>query len=158
MREIKDRIDDALAATRAAVKEGIVAGGGCALLHAQTDLDELTLQVSAGDEALGVQIIRKALEAPLRCISFNAGYESSITIEKVRQGSNSFGFDAKNNVYGNMIQLGIIDPVKVTRCALQNAASIAGLLLTTEAIICSEPEEKKSSKEKSPMGPMPAMI
>lgn len=158
MREIKDRIDDALAATRAAVKEGIVAGGGCALLHAQTDLDELALQVAAGDEALGVQIIRKALEAPLRCISFNAGYESSITIERVRQGSNSFGFDAKNNVYGNMIQLGIIDPVKVTRCALQNAASIAGLLLTTEAIICSEPEEKKSSKDNGPMGPMPAMM
>lgn len=157
MREIKDRIDDALAATRAAIKEGIVAGGGCALLHAQSDVIDLELDLS-GDELLGVQIIRKSLEYPLRTIVSNAGYESSLTVERVRQGSKSFGFDAKHGVYGDMISLGIIDPVKVTRCALQNAASISGLLLTTEAIICNDDESKKSSKDTGPMGPIPGMM
>lgn len=157
MREIKDRIDDALAATRAAISEGIIAGGGCALLHAQDEVIDLELDVQ-GDELLGVQIIRKALEYPLRTIVSNAGYESSLTVERVRQGGKSFGFDAKTGVYGDMISLGIIDPVKVTRCALQNAASIAGLLLTTEAIICNEPEDKKSSKDNGPMGPIPGMM
>lgn len=156
MREIKDRIEDALAATRAAIAEGIVIGGGCALLHAQNDLVDLELDLS-GDELLGVQIIRKALESPLRTISANAGYESSLTVERVRIGSVLFGFDAKTGVYGDLISLGIIDPVKVTRCALQNAASIAGLLLTTEAIISNDEEEKKSNSS-SPMGPMPAMV
>jgi chaperonin GroEL len=94
----------------------------------------------------------------LRTIVSNAGYESSLTVERVRQGSRSFGFDAKTGVYGNMIDLGIIDPVKVTRCALQNASSIAGLLLTTEAIISNEPEDKKSSKDNGPMGPIPGMM
>ncbi len=157
MREIKDRIDDALAATRAAIKEGIVAGGGCALLHAQHEVADLELDLM-GDELLGAQIIRKALEYPLRTIVSNAGYESSLTVERVRQGSKSFGFDAKTGVYGDMILLGIIDPVKVTRCALQNAASIAGLLLTTEAIICTEPEDKKNLKDNGPMGPIPGMM
>lgn len=157
MREIKDRIDDALSATRAAIAEGIIAGGGSALLHAQDAVVDLELDLH-GDELLGAQIIRKALEYPLRSIVYNAGYESSLTVERVRQGDKSFGFDAKNNVYGNMIDLGIIDPVKVTRCALQNAASIAGLLLTTEAIICNEPEDKKSSKDNGPMGPIPGML
>ncbi len=157
MREIKDRIDDALSATRAAIAEGIIAGGGCALLHAQQEVVDLELDVE-GDELLGVQIIRKALEYPLRTIVANAGYEASLTVERVRQGSKSFGFDAKTGVYGDMLSLGIIDPVKVTRCALQNAASIAGLLLTTEAIICSDPEDKKSSKDNGPMGPIPGML
>ncbi len=156
MREIKDRIEDALAATRAAIAEGIVIGGGCALLHAQNDLVDLELDLS-GDELLGVQIIRKALESPLRTISSNAGYESSLTVERVRMGSPLFGFDAKTGVYGDLISLGIIDPVKVTRCALQNAASIAGLLLTTEAIISNDEDEKKLNSS-SPMGPMPAMM
>lgn len=157
MREIKDRIDDALSATRAAIKEGIIAGGGCALLHCQGDVADLELDLH-GDELLGAQIIRKSLEYPLRTIVSNAGYESSLTVERVRQGSNSFGFDAKTGIYGDMIMLGIIDPVKVTRCALQNAASIAGLLLTTEAIICTDPEDKKSLKDNSPMGPIPGMM
>ncbi len=157
MREIKDRIDDALSATRAAIAEGIIAGGGSALLHAQDAVVDLELDLH-GDELLGAQIIRKALEYPLRSIVYNAGYESSLTVERVRQGDKSFGFDAKNNVYGNMIDLGIIDPVKVTRCALQNAASIAGLLLTTEAIICNEPEDLKSKKDNGPMGPIPGMM
>jgi chaperonin GroEL len=157
MREIKDRIDDALSATRAAIAEGIVAGGGSALLHAQDAVIDLELDLH-GDELLGAQIIRKALEYPLRSIVYNAGYEASLTVERVRQGGKSFGFDAKNNVYGNMIDLGIIDPVKVTRCALQNAASIAGLLLTTEAIICNEPEDLKAKKDAGPMGPIPGML
>ena len=157
MREIKDRIDDALAATRAAIAEGIVAGGGCALLHAQDAVIDLELDMH-GDELLGVQIIRKSLEYPLRTIVANAGYEASLTVERVRQGNKSFGFDAKTGVYGDMISLGIIDPVKVTRCALQNAASIAGLLLTTEAIICHEPEDKKTLKDNGPMGPIPGMM
>ncbi len=157
MREIKDRIDDALSATRAAISEGIIAGGGCALLHAQDELVDLELDLN-GDELLGVHIIRKALEYPLRTIVANAGYEASLTVERVRQGSKSFGFDAKTGVYGDMLVLGIIDPVKVTRCALQNAASIAGLLLTTEAIICHEPEDKKILKDNGPMGPIPGMM
>lgn len=154
MKEIKDRIDDALAATRAAVKEGIVIGGGCALLHAQAKLNELNV---IGDEKLGVQIIRDAIESPLRCIVSNAGYEASIVVEKVRSGSNSFGFDAKSGFYGDMINLGIIDPVKVTRCALQNAASIAGLLLTTEAIISTIPSDKKESAPAN-QGQVPGMF
>jgi chaperonin GroEL len=157
MREIKDRIDDALSATRAAVKEGIIAGGGCALLHAQSSLDELSESLKGSDEFLGVQIIRKAIEMPLRVISMNAGYEASITVERVRQGGSSFGFDAKTGFYGDMIALGIIDPVKVTRCALQNAASISGLLLTTEAIICKVPEENKPVSPSGNMSQMPQM-
>jgi len=148
MKEIKDRIEDALSATRAAVQEGIVAGGGCALLHAQQVLDTMDL---VGDEKLGMQIIRRAIEEPLRIIATNAGFEPSIIVERIRQnGSQSFGFDAKSGEYCNMVQVGIIDPVKVTRCALQNAASIAGLLLTTEAVIADIPSEKKEL----PMPPM----
>ena len=154
MKEIKDRIDDALAATRAAVKEGIVVGGGCALLHTQSLLKDLEV---SGDEKLGVQIIEKAIESPLRCIVSNAGYEASLVIERVRMGSNTFGFDAKNGIYGDLIMLGIIDPVKVTRCALQNAASIAGLLLTTEAIISTIPTEKKETASVNP-GSVPGMF
>ena len=139
MKEIKDRIDDALSATKAAVLEGIVAGGGCALLHAELDLELV------GDEALGQQIIQKAVEVPLKTIAINAGYEPSLILERVRHGSNSFGFDARTNMYGNMFDLGVIDPLKVTRCALQNAASIAGLLLTTEAIIANVESKNKST-------------
>ena len=155
MKEIKDRIEDALSATRAAVQEGIVAGGGCALLHAQTVLADMDL---VGDEKLGMQIIRRAIEEPLRTIAMNAGYEPSIIVERIRQeGSGNFGFDAKNGVYCNLVEVGIIDPVKVTRCALQNAASIAGLLLTTEAVISDIPSDKKEV----PMpnhGGMPGMM
>jgi chaperonin GroEL len=159
MREIKDRIDDALSATRAAVKEGIIAGGGCALLHAQQAVTDLEFD-HTGDILLGIQIIKKSLEYPLRTIVANAGYEASLTVERVRQGGVNFGFDAKTGVYGDMISLGIIDPVKVTRCALQNAASIAGLLLTTEAIISTEVEDKKAATtgNNGPMGPMPGMM
>jgi len=147
MKEIKDRIEDALSATRAAVQEGIVAGGGCALLHVQAVLQDMDL---VGDEKFGMQIVRRAIEEPLRIIVQNAGFEPSIIVERIRQEGGSFGFDAKTGVYCDLVQAGIIDPVKVTRCALQNAASIAGLLLTTEAVIADIPSDKKEI-------PMPSM-
>lgn len=158
MKEIKDRIEDALSATRAAVEEGIVAGGGCALLHAQAVLAEMDL---TGDEKLGMQIIRRAIEEPLRTIAMNAGFEPSIIVERIRQeGSGSFGFDAKSGQFCNLVEAGIIDPVKVTRCALQNAASIAGLLLTTEAVIADIPSDKKELPlpPMGGMGGMPGMM
>jgi chaperonin GroEL len=142
MKEKKDRIEDALSATRAAVEEGIVAGGGVALLRAQ---DVAAKTQAEGDERLGVQIVVRALEEPLRIISSNAGFEASVIINKVKTEKENVGFDAKTGEFVDMIQSGIIDPVKVTRSALQNAASISGLLLTTEAMICSIPEEKKET-------------
>ncbi|MBY0384868.1 chaperonin GroEL [bacterium] len=159
MKEIKDRIEDALSATRAAVQEGIVAGGGCALLHAQAALAQLDL---SGDEKLGMQIVRRAIEEPLRIIAANAGYEGSIIVEQVRaKQEQDFGFDAKSGQYCNMVEAGIIDPVKVTRCALQNASSIAGLLLTTEAVISDISSEKKQDSMPpmgGGMGGMPGMM
>ncbi len=142
MKEKKDRIEDALHATRAAVEEGIVAGGGIALLRAQAEVDKI---VATGDEKLGVDIVRRTLEEPLRIISQNAGFEGSVIVDKVRNSSFEIGFDAKNGVFVNMVEAGIVDPAKVTRCALQNAASIAGLMITTETIISELPEEKKDS-------------
>ncbi|MCF7899928.1 chaperonin GroEL [Candidatus Babeliales bacterium] len=142
MKEKKDRIEDALHATRAAVEEGIVAGGGIALLRAQSAIDALIIQ---GDEKLGAAIVRRALEEPLRVISANAGYEGSVVVDKVRSSSVEIGFDAKTGEYVDMITAGIVDPVKVTRSALQHAASIAGLMLTTEAIICDLPDDKKDT-------------
>lgn len=151
MKEIKDRIEDALSATRAAVQEGIVVGGGSALLRAQQSLKNLELR---GDELLGLQIVRRAVEEPLRIISANAGYEGSVIINRLMSNEDvSFGFDAKSGEYVDMIAVGIIDPAKVTRCALQNAASIAGLLLTTEAMIADIEDDKKDQ----PMPPMGGM-
>lgn len=148
MKEKKDRIEDALHATRAAVEEGIVAGGGVALLRAQKAIDELVL---SGDQIMGAQIVRRALEEPVRIISSNAGFESSVIVNDIRTKSpDSFGFDAKAGEFVDMIEKGIIDPAKVTRTALQNAASISGLMLTTEAMVADLPEEKV---EKSPAGP-----
>ena len=134
------RIEDALNATRAAVQEGIVAGGGIALLRAQEQVKKLKLE---GDQALGAQIIERALEEPIRIIAENAGAEASVVVNKVKSESGNTGFDAKNGKYVDMIAEGIIDPAKVTRTAIQNAASISGLLLTTEAAIIEIPEEKK---------------
>lgn len=142
MKEKKDRIEDALHATRAAVEEGIVAGGGVALLRAQDTVSQLKLE---GDESLGAQIIVRALEEPLRIISSNAGYEASVILNRVRTESGAAGFDAKTGEFVDMIKAGIIDPAKVVRSALQNAASIAGMLLTTEALITEIPEEKKEA-------------
>jgi chaperonin GroEL len=140
MKEKKARVEDALNATRAAVEEGIVPGGGVALLRASTALDSLKL---SGDEATGVDIVRRALEEPLRQIVHNAGLEGSIVVEKVKSSKDaSYGFDAESNQYVDMVKAGIIDPTKVERVALQHAASIASLLLTTEALITDDPEEK----------------
>jgi chaperonin GroEL len=141
MKEKKDRIEDALHATRAAVAEGIVAGGGVTLLRAQSIIDGLTLE---HDEKLGALIVRRSLEEPLRVISHNAGYDSSVIVNAVKKETNlQMGFDARLNIFVNMIEAGIIDPAKVVRSALEHAASIAGLLLTCECIIVEDPESKK---------------
>jgi chaperonin GroEL len=147
MKEKKALVEDALHATRAAVEEGIVPGGGVALLNAQTALDGLKLDRE--DEQIGVQILRRALEHPLRQIAENAGAEGSIVVEKVRaEDNNAYGYNAQTEVYEDLVEAGVIDPTKVVRTALQNAASIAGLLLTTEAVVVEKPEEEK-------MPPMP---
>jgi chaperonin GroEL len=142
MKEKKARVEDAMHATKAAVEEGIVAGGGVALLRAGKALDGLKLQ---GDQAVGVQIIRRALEEPMRWIASNAGEEGSIVVAKVRQASGDEGFNAATDSYEDLVKAGVIDPVKVVRSALQNAASIASLLLTTEALVAEIPEEKKEA-------------
>ena len=143
MKEKKYRIEDALHATRAAVEEGIVAGGGVVLLRARAEVAQLKLQ---GDEQFGVQIVLRALEEPLRIIASNAGFEGSVVVNRVLQGTGNEGFDAKTGEYTDMIKAGIIDPAKVVRSALQNAITpIAGLLLTTEALISEIPEEKKEA-------------
>ena len=147
MKEKKDRVDDALHATRAAVQEGIVTGGGVALIRTIAALD--SVQTLNDDEATGVNIIRQALESPLRTIVFNAGGEGSVVVQKVREGQADFGYNAREDKYENLIGAGIVDPTKVTRLALENAASIAALLLTTECVVAEEPE-----KEKAGMPPM----
>lgn len=149
MKEKKDRIEDALHATRAAVEEGIVAGGGVILIRAQQEVSKLKL---SGDEQLGVQIVTRALEEPLRIISSNAGFESSVIVNKVKAESGNIGFDAKTGEFVDMITSGIIDPAKVVRSALQNAASIAGMLLTTEALITEIPEPKSEASAPHPHG------
>ncbi|MFC1842373.1 chaperonin GroEL [Candidatus Dependentiae bacterium] len=158
MKEKKDRIEDALNATRAAVEEGIVAGGGIALIRAQDVLQELKLE---GDELLGAQIINRSLEEPLRIIASNAGHESSVVVNKIKAESGNMGFDAKDGNYVDMVKSGIIDPAKVARTAIQNAASISGLLLTTEATISEIPEKKEDKGHAHPpmggMGGMPGM-
>ena len=144
MKEKKARVEDALHATRAAVEEGIVPGGGVALLRCVAALDELKL---AGDEAVGVKIVKRALEEPLRQIVANAGVEGSVIVMEVKKNKKaSYGFNAATEEYGDMIEAGIIDPTKVTRTALQNAASIAGLMITTECVIADKPEEDKKMR------------
>jgi chaperonin GroEL len=140
LKEKRARIDDALNATKAAIEEGVVAGGGIALLRAAKELDNLSLE---GDQQIGVDIIRAAIEEPLKQIAANAGKEGSVVLEKLKAETNpNMGYDAKTDAYVDMIQAGIIDPVKVVRSALQNAASIAGLMLTTEALVAEIPEKK----------------
>ena len=139
MKEKKARVEDALHATRAAVEEGIVAGGGVALLRASLVLADLKLP---GDEQIGVDIIRRACEKPARQIAGNAGFEGAIVTEKIRSGKDNYGFNAASGVYEDLVASGVIDPAKVTRSALQNASSIAALMLTTEAMICEIPEKK----------------
>jgi chaperonin GroEL len=142
MKEKKDRVDDALHATRAAVEEGIVAGGGVAFLRSIDALANVTVENE--DQLTGVNIIRQALESPLRTIVSNAGGEGSVVIQKVREGEGDYGYNAREDVYENLFAAGIIDPTKVTRLALENAASIAGMLLTTECVIADEPEDEKA--------------
>ena len=142
MKEKKDRVEDALNATRAAVEEGIVPGGGVAFLRVLKALDKLDL---TGEEKMGANIIRRALQEPTRQIANNAGFEGSVVVQKVMEGKGSFGFNAETGKYEDLMDAGIIDPTKVARFALQNAASVAGLLLTTEAMIAEKPEKKKAS-------------
>jgi chaperonin GroEL len=151
MKEKKDRIEDALSATRAAVEEGIVAGGGVIFIRVQAAVENLKLE---GDQKLGAQIVWRSLEEPLRIISSNAGFEASVIVNHVKEQKGNFGFDAKSGTYVDMIVEGIIDPAKVSRSAIQNAASIAGLLLTTEATICDAPQQdsKKESSANAGMG------
>jgi chaperonin GroEL len=148
MKEKKDRVDDALHATRAAVEEGIVSGGGVALLQALPSLGKL--KSTNADELTGIQIVSKAIESPLRTIVGNAGGEGSVVVAKVIEGENNFGYDAKTDTYGNMQEKGIIDPKKVTRIALENAASVAGMILTTECALV-------DIKEDTPAAAMPPM-
>ncbi len=140
MKEKKARVEDALHATRAAVEEGIVPGGGTALIRAQRALDKLTLE---GDEAIGLEIIRRAVEAPLRQLSDNAGQEGALIVQQVKQGQGNEGYNVATGEYEDLVKAGVVDPTKVTRSALQHAASISGLLLTTEALITELPEKDK---------------
>jgi chaperonin GroEL len=143
MKEKKARVEDALHATRAAVEEGIVPGGGVALLRAQSSLERAESGLSE-DQRAGVSIVRRALEAPLRKIAENAGHEGSVVVERVRNEKGAYGFNAASEEYGDLVKMGVIDPTKVVRSALQNAGSVAGLLLTTEAMIADKPEKKKA--------------
>jgi chaperonin GroEL len=145
MKEKKARVEDAMHATKAAVEEGIVPGGGVALLRCLPALDELQKKTKAEDVGVGIGIVKRALEEPLRQIANNAGYEGSVIVNQVKELDKDKGFDAQSEKFVNMIDAGIIDPTKVVRCALQNAASIASLMLTTEALITEVPEEKAQS-------------
>jgi chaperonin GroEL len=158
MKEKKDRVDDALHATRAAVEEGIVAGGGVALIRAIDALNNV--DVYNDDEQTGVSIIKTALESPLRTIVSNAGGEGSVVVQAIREGKADYGYNARDNKYENMFAAGIIDPTKVTRLALENAASIAGLLLTTECVVSEDAEEEKGAGAGMPggMGGMGGMM
>jgi chaperonin GroEL len=149
MKEKKARVEDALNATRAAVEEGIVPGGGIALLRC---LPALNAVKAEGEEALGVNIIRRALEEPVRQIANNAGFEGSVVVEKVKTEKEAFGFNAETGVYEDLMKAGVIDPTKVTRFALQNAASVASLLLTTEAMVAEKPKEKEPMMPPMPPG------
>jgi chaperonin GroEL len=156
MKEKKDRVDDALHATRAAVEEGIVAGGGVALLNSRTVLEKLTTQNL--DETTGIQIIARAIEAPLRTIVENAGGEGSVVVAKVLEGNKNFGYDAKSDNYVDMLKAGIIDPKKVTRIALENAASVSGMILTTECALVEIKEDTPASAMPPMGGGMPGMM
>ena len=149
MKEKKARVEDALHATRAAVEEGIVPGGGVALLRSISALDELKLD---GDQGIGVDIVRRALEEPIRQIVNNAGLEGSVVVNKVLEGEGNFGFNAQTEQYEDLMKAGVIDPTKVTRSALENAASISGLLLMTEAMISEKPEENPPAPAMPPGG------
>jgi chaperonin GroEL len=142
MKEKKARVEDALNATRAAVEEGIVSGGGVALVRCFEALDNVKV---SGEEKNGINLLKKALGEPLKYIAINAGYEGSVVLRKVLEGKDDFGFNAETEKYENLVAAGVIDPTKVVRLALQNAASVAGLMITTEAMVSDKPEKKKKS-------------
>jgi len=149
LKEKKHRVEDALSATKAAVDEGIVAGGGAVLLNIIPALQDLNLE---GDQQIGAKIIIKALEAPTKQIATNGGYEGSVIVEKLKGKENGIGFDVNTGEFVDMIKVGIVDPAKVTRSALQNAASIGGMILTTECLVSDKPEEKKDMPAMPPGG------
>ena len=156
-KEKKDRCDDALCATRAAVEEGIVTGGGVAYIRAQAALEGFS--GDNADENTGIQIIRRAIEEPLRQICKNAGVEGAVVVNKVREGKGNFGYNAKNDTYGDLREVGVVDPAKVTRVALENAASVAGMFLTTECVICDKKEDTPEMPMDAPgMGGMGGMM
>jgi chaperonin GroEL len=150
MKEKKARVEDALNATRAAVEEGVVPGGGVVLIRAISALEKV--EAAGDDETIGVNIVRKALEEPARLIAQNAGAEGAIVVEKIKEGKGAFGFNADTEVYEDLIKAGVVDPTKVTRIALENASSIAGLLLTTEALVTEIPEAEKPAAPPMPPG------
>ena len=156
MKEKKDRVDDALCATRAAIEEGIVAGGGVAYIRAISALDKL--KGENADEQTGIQIIRRAIEEPLRQIVFNAGKEGSVVVQKVLEGKGDFGYNARYDRYEDLVKAGVVDPAKVTRVALENAASIAGMFLTTECVIVEKKEDKPMPAMNPGMGGMDGMM
>ncbi len=148
LKEKKHRVEDALSATRAAVEEGILPGGGIALLNASEALAKIK---ASGDEATGVEILKKAIEEPIRWIAINAGQDGSVVVDKVKRSKKGVGYDAGKDEYSDMIAKGIIDPLKVTRTALENASSIANMILTTEALVADLPEEKPAMPAAPPM-------
>jgi len=154
MKEKKDRVDDALHATRAAVEEGIVPGGGVAFIRAISSL-EAKVKGQVADEQTGISIVRRALEEPIRTLTSNAGIDGSIVVQKIKDGKADFGFNARTEEYENLFKAGVIDPTKVSRVALENAASIAGMLLTTECVIADKPKEEAPHSHGAPdMGGM----
>jgi chaperonin GroEL len=155
MKEKKDRVNDALSATRAAVEEGIIAGGGVAYIRAVDALDGM--KGENDDETTGIAIVRRALEEPLRQIVENAGWDGAVVVNKIREGKDDFGFNARTDVYENLFAAGVIDPTKVARVALENAASIAGMLLTTECVLADKEEEKPAMPNPG-MGGMGGMM
>ena len=152
MKEKKDRFDDALHATRAALEEGIIPGGGVAFIRAISALDNL--KGENDDETTGIEIVRRAIEEPLRQIVFNGGKEGAVVVQKIKDGKGDFGYNARTDSYENLLAAGVIDPAKVTRVALENAASIAGMFLTTECILVEEKENKPEIPAGAGMGGM----
>ncbi|NLE46956.1 MAG: chaperonin GroEL, partial [Sandaracinaceae bacterium] len=154
MKEKKDLVEDALNATRAAVAEGVVPGGGVALVRCQKALDSLEL---SPEQEVGLRILRRAIEEPLRQIAANAGHEASVIVDAVRKGKGNFGFNARTEEFEDLVKAGVIDPAKVVRTALQNASSVAGLMLTTQALIADEPEKDDGGAAAAAMGGMGGM-
>ena len=156
MKEKKARVEDALHATRAAVEEGIVAGGGTALIRAKSAIKDL--KGDNDEQNAGIKIVLRAMEEPMRQIVANAGEEPSVVVNNVANGTGNYGYNAQTGVYGDMVEMGVLDPTKVTRTALQNAASVAGLILTTDCMVADYPEDKPAAPAMGGMGGMDGMM